>query len=76
MAKDTHLPVGICFLDSVVAEDLFQLERILGQGNVVGLGIPFLETPELVTVAQLPVVSVLGEVPGGNGLTGQVKSHR
>jgi len=76
MTKDTHLPVGICFLDSVVAEDFFQLERILGESNVVGLGIPLLETPELVTVAQLPAVSVLGEVPGGNGLTGQVKPHR
>jgi hypothetical protein len=54
VTKDTHLPIRVGFLDPVIAEDLFELESILRQGDIVGLGIPFFETSKFVTVAQLP----------------------
>jgi len=53
MTKDPHFPFWISSLDAIVRKDLFELESVFRQSNVVGLGIPFFETAEFVTVAEL-----------------------
>jgi hypothetical protein len=53
MAEDPHLPIRVCSLDPIVREDLFELESVFRQCDVVGLGVPFFETSKLMAVAQL-----------------------
>ena len=53
VTKDPHFPFWISSLDSIIRKDLFELESIFRQCDVVGLGVPFFETTEFVTIAEL-----------------------
>ena len=66
MTKDPHFPFWISSLDSVVRKDLFELESVFRQCDVVGLGVPFLETTELMTVAELSAGQSLSPERWGN----------
>jgi hypothetical protein len=53
MTKDTHFPIWISFLDSIIGKDLFELESVFRQCDIIRLWIPFFKTSEFVTISKL-----------------------
>jgi hypothetical protein len=55
MTKDSHFPIWISSLYSIIGKDLFELESVFRQCDIVGLGVPFFEATEFMTVSELSV---------------------
>jgi hypothetical protein len=55
MTKYPHFPIWISSLYSIIGEDLFELESVFRQCDIVGLGVPFFEATEFMTVSKLSV---------------------